>query len=59
MTTGHTAVDHLVLAGTRRRLGELLSGYSEAESAILFDFSHRAAAACPEATDELIDSRKG
>ncbi|MFD1545221.1 MarR family winged helix-turn-helix transcriptional regulator [Nonomuraea guangzhouensis] len=48
-----------VLAGTRRRLGELLSGYSEEESAILFDFFHRASAAYQEATDELVNSRKG
>ncbi|HUR03249.1 MAG TPA: hypothetical protein VM347_11960 [Nonomuraea sp.] len=47
-----------VLAGTRRRLGEPLSGYPEELSAILFDFFHRAASAYQEATDELINSRK-
>lgn len=48
-----------VLAGTRRRIGELLGSYSEDELATLFDYFRRAATAYTEATDELINARQG
>ncbi|WP_101788419.1 MarR family winged helix-turn-helix transcriptional regulator [Nonomuraea indica] len=57
--TGQLAGLDEVLAGTRRRIGELLGSYSDDELATLFDYFRRAATAYTEATDELIGARQG
>ncbi|MBB6349575.1 MarR family winged helix-turn-helix transcriptional regulator [Nonomuraea muscovyensis] len=58
-TTGQPEGLDEVLAGTRRRIGEVLGSYSEDELATLFDYFGRAATAYREATDELISARRG
>ncbi|MDF2709362.1 MAG: MarR family transcriptional regulator [Nonomuraea muscovyensis] len=58
-TTGQPEGLDEVLAGTRRRIGEVLGSYSEDELATLFDYFARAATAYREATDELISARRG
>jgi DNA-binding MarR family transcriptional regulator len=58
-TTGQPEGLDEVLAGTRRRIGEVLGSYSEDELATLFDYFRRAATAYTEATDELISARQG
>ncbi|WP_205315604.1 MarR family winged helix-turn-helix transcriptional regulator [Nonomuraea lactucae] len=47
-----------VLAGTRRRIGELLQSFSAEELAVLFDYFGRAATAYQEATDELVSQTR-
>ncbi|MEU8343091.1 MarR family transcriptional regulator [Spirillospora sp. NPDC048832] len=43
------------MAPARRRIGEIIGGYDEAQRAVLFDYFERAAAAFQEAADELRD----
>ncbi|QIS07109.1 MarR family transcriptional regulator [Nocardia brasiliensis] len=42
-----------VLAPARRRVGEIIGGYTDEQRAVLFDYFDRAATAFREATEEL------
>ncbi|TCO38638.1 DNA-binding MarR family transcriptional regulator [Kribbella antiqua] len=54
--TGRPAQLDRVMAPARRKLGELLAGYSDKERAVLFDYFNRAADAYQEAAAQVRDA---